>query len=169
MMLSGQVAAALTAARRLVADDPRDYEARILLAEALLTDGHPPDALAEINRAAQYGGLGWTGVALQARTLAQLGDFDAMRLSIEELRGLAAGNVGRVVEVEMLLGTLEETASHDGQALHAFEQALRLVPNAAALRGAMRCAQRLGVPDRVESAKRALCELEPAAPECLRR
>lgn len=166
LLTQGDTETALAAARRIVADYPREYDARLLLADALLRSGHPAEAVEELGRAGREGGLDWYGVALQARAFTQIGDLEAMRLAIDELRGLAAGDAGRVVEVELLHGALEEGAHNDGQALRAFEQAVRLRETAAGLRGVVRCAQRLGAPDRVASATRALCELEPTAAEC---
>jgi len=160
------VEAGLDGARQLVRESPQSYAARMLLADGLVRAGQGVEALAEIQRAEQSGGLDRPALSLRARALAQTGDFEAMRLALEEMRGLSAGDTRQIMEVEMLLGSIEESGRNSGQALRAYEQALRIEPTAAALRGVIRCAGRLAAEDRVVSAKRSLCELEPAAQEC---
>ncbi len=153
-------------ARALVAALPDDPDAEVLLAEALVRARKGADALAVLQRAEQRGSLPRAALPWKARALAMEGDFDAMRLVFEEMRGLSGGEGRLIAEVDLQLGTLEESARHHGQALRAYEQASRIAPNAAALRGIIRCAERLALPDRVRSARQELCELVADEPGC---
>lgn len=111
-----------------VEPDRSDLRLVLLRADAWVASGHAQEAaasLAEIPGAARNPDLLRRIAAAQAAA----GSADAMRRTLAELRGLAAGSGQRLSAARLLEGDLERSLGNRGRAMQAYEQADRLGPS----------------------------------------
>jgi tetratricopeptide (TPR) repeat protein len=105
----------------------------------------------------------WPAVVLRARSAAAAGAWGDARETIGELRGLAGSDMARLGDAEVLLGELEASGGHRGQALAAYEDAWRSFERLDALEHVAALAASLGDDGRAAAARRTLCEHDATA------
>ncbi len=160
----GEHAEAARAARALLARHPADSRAQVLGAETLVASGDPAEALASLERAES--GTDDLAAVLRGRARAEAaaGDVEAMRETVERLRGRAAGSARDIAAAWWLLGGLEHQLGNRGAALHAFAEAHRIQPQNARLARIAALARELGDLRRAFAAYAELCAAEPDHP-----
>lgn len=151
---------------RTFAGEPDEAEdARVTLARAriYLATGENERARESAARAEHRLDDPWPAVAIRARAAAAARDWGATRDAIGELRGLAGSDVARLGDAEVLLGELESSGGHRGQALAAYEDAWRSFERLDALMEIARLSASLGDDARAAAAQRTLCEHDVAS------
>ncbi len=143
-------------------DDEEDARVTLARARVHLAAGENERARESANVAERRLEDPWPAVALRARAAAGARDWGATRDAVGELRGLAGSDVARLGDAEVLLGELESSGGHRGQALAAYEDAWRTFERLDALIEIARLSAALGDAPRAEAARRTLCEHDVA-------
>src|SRR5262249_18001269 len=101
-----------------------------------------------------------------ATAQALTGDADAMRDTIRELQGDAAGDATRIADALVLLGRLENQLGNRHSAYEAFERADAIDPHGSALSQAIALADASQEPHRAATLRARLCARTATASGC---
>lgn len=144
--------------------DASDEEIAILIARAHLEAGSPEQAAVVLRGASNPS---TRRLRLLAAAEARAGEVEAMRATLTQLRGRAAGRASGVAEAWILQGRLERSMRNDGAAMRAFERAHRIDPSSEATGEIATLAETLGDRGRAFRAHAELCQREgPSSSHC---
>ena len=158
---AGQMEAALDQAQDAHRAHATDADVTLALAQLLVDAQRPREALDLLRRAGGSLPDRAQMLRVEAGAHAGLGDAEAMRRSIGQLRGLAAARAGPLAAVLLLRARLELQLGNRAQALVALERAERLSPSQATLLQIARLAEQLGATARAQTAYRELLRDAP--------
>lgn len=151
-------------------EEPDLTTARLLRARALVASGRPEEALVPLTEGSDdWGDQEDARLALTAEAYAGTEDVDAMHATLETIRGRAAGQPSGLAASWVLAGRLDESLGNTGQALSAYERALRLDPAPATLVRLARLAERSGHLGRAYRSYSRLCRQEQDQRWCAAR
>jgi len=144
-------------------DDPRTT---IVRADALLLAGRASEAVAELEGATAEGVPRAERLARLARAEAAAGDAAAMRATVRQIQGDAAGTGSEIANAFVLLGDLEGELGNRDRAYEAYGRATEIDPEGNGLAAAYAFATSVGDAHRAGTIRRRMCQNDPAAAGC---
>ncbi len=152
---------AIAELRSLVDQAPSEPGNHLALGRTLLDAGRSEEALETVKRAEAAFPQNWELIVLRGRTQAALEKPDAMRESVAELRGLAAGDAERLKRAMWLLAELEQNLGNRARAIEALQEAYAFSPESSTLGRIAALAEQTGARRKAASIYAKLCEMEP--------
>ncbi|MFW6086841.1 MAG: tetratricopeptide repeat protein, partial [Myxococcota bacterium] len=128
---------------------PGKSEVWLALARAQVAAGEPRKAVASVERAEQLRGDRVAVLRVRARAQAALEDFEGMRDTLEQLRGLSGASAGRVAKALTFEGDLWQQAGRPAKAVAAYARANRVDPRRDRLERVAQVAEDMG--DRMQA------------------
>lgn len=161
---TGDAAAALAAIDGM--SDADDDQTSVVRAEALLRAGRPAEAVEALANASSAHVSHAEILRLRARAQTAAGDADAMRSTIRELQGEAAGSTAAIADAVILGGDLEGELGHRAEAYQAYERADQMDSSRGALPRAYELAHASGDTGRASVLAQRVCARSPGSPLC---
>jgi O-antigen ligase len=147
--------------------DTRDTDVQLTRARAYLALDDPRRAVEVLRRAEGFTDRPQAVLRMRAEAEARARDEEAMRATMERLRGHAGGRSTVLAELWVHEGNLERGLGNVGRALEAFERAHRLDPSSPGLASVASLAEQTGELGRALRAHAELCRRTgPDAPSC---
>lgn len=148
----------------------REDAVRLTRARALLAAGRSLEAIRALDGAESWSQRPESILRLRAEAEAAARREDAMRSTLEELRGYAAGRTSLLASAWIVQGRLERQLGNNGRAMQAFERADRIDPASGGLTHVARLSEELGDYARSFRAFADLCRTSgPSSPHCAAR
>lgn len=149
-----------------VQEDP-STDVQLLRAQACLARQEPHRAIEVLEQAERFTEHLDRLLRLRAEAETRAGDEEAMRATMQRLRGHAGGSSARLAAVWVREGNHERALGNSGRALAAYERAHRLDPYSSGLEAVARLAEQTGDLGRALRANQELCQRAgPDAPAC---
>jgi len=163
---SGRADEAIDLLERAVGSNPDDVTLWLAIIRGHLQAGDAVAARSVLDRASSRHLDARALSEAKARVEAGLGETEAMRATLVQLRGRAEGDVSLIARSFVLEGELEASLGHIDAALAAYEAADAASPTVPALQHAARLALDSGRPSFARRVYQVLCRRQPGGPAC---
>jgi tetratricopeptide (TPR) repeat protein len=157
---------AITILERALQEHPNESRLWMALIRVHLSADAPEKAQLVLQEASSAGLAGSELLEAQARGHAALGQTDALRATIAQLRGRSRGDSRLIARSLMLQGELEALLGNIDEALSAYETAYQADRSLNALQRAAALAVKSGRPATAHRIYRTLCQRTPGGSAC---